>query len=127
MVNRLVTDHPIRADPTPITEKPGQALQSGELTRGGAGFGEVAHQAYADAVLVKEVVRRLAMSAVLLGMPAGPDFHGAVAASGTVADHKVISEFVPALVAVTLVKHPRVAPGRGAVMDHNGRPTRTDP
>ena len=45
------------------------SLQSGELTRRGAGLGEVADQADADTVLVEIVVGGLAVGAVFLLVP----------------------------------------------------------
>lgn len=100
----LVTNHPIRADPTAITEETGQAFQSGELTRGGAGFGKVAHQAYPDTVFVEEVVRRLAMGAMLLLLPPRADFDHAVGGFRAVANDEVVAELIPSLIAVVSIE-----------------------
>ena len=96
-----------RGDRTAITEEPYEAIQRRELPRTGTTRGKVADQTDADPVFVVVVARRLAVGAMLLFVPARTNLNLPVAGADAVSNHEVITEFVPALVAVLAIEQAR--------------------
>ena len=102
-----VGSHSSRGDRTAIAEEAYEAIQRRELPRTGTMRGKVADQADADPVFVVVVAGRLAVGAVLLFVPARTNLNLPVAGADAVSNHEVITQLVPALVAVLAIEQTR--------------------
>lgn len=125
-VDQAVRGDPIRRNATLSCQKLGKLGKSDKLFARRAGFGKIANQTDADPVFVVVIAGGLAMRPGLLLVPARTDFDHTVRGPRPVADHEVIAQFVPALVAMKTVERPRV-PGSGrTVMNDDCRPAGAD-
>ena len=115
-----------RRNAAPKAKKPDKTVQGVQLLPRGASPREIADQADADSMLVVVVVRRLAVGAVFLEVPTRADLDDAVPGFRTVADDEMIAQPVPTLLTVVFVKRLGAAPWRGAVVNDDRGPARTD-
>ena len=118
--------HPSSGNAAPKAKKPDKTVQGVQLLPRGAAFREIADQADADSMIVVVVVRRLAVGAMFLKVPARADLDDAVPGFRTVADDEMIAQPVPTLLTVVFVKRLGAAAWRGAVVNDNRRPARAD-